>query len=185
MSQLEKGSTSDSKNSHVLVSHEPPPRSSYGPLTLEQDQVKTSCVQTLSKVFSDGAPTYRGVGFVPRLDPTLIVSLACLGESNVGRVMHQVGEEILSLCLDENSSINTDQHLRVLLQSTIIDIGSRVDHIIHQQIYGTLVNGGVVEGYTLEPIVYNDEWEDGARMAGEASGDENVLPFRREERDAA
>lgn len=185
MSQPEKGSTPDSKNSSVLVAHESPPRFSYGPLTLEQDQIKASCVQALSGVFSAIALRYSDFHSVPRLDPALIASLAGLGESNVGRVMYQVREEVRGLALSEDSPLEAIQCVENALDSTIIDITSRVEHIIHQQIRATLSAGGTVDGYTLESIVYSDEWEEGARVAGEVSGDENVLPFRREKRDAA
>lgn len=184
MSHINQVGVSNSDAPRVLVAHEAPPRFSYGPLTLEQDRVKTSCVQALLGVFSVIALQYREFHSIPRLDPALIASLAVLGESNVGRVMYQVREEVRGLVLNEDSPLEATSCVENTLDSTVIDITSRVDHIIHQQIRATLSAGGTVDGYTLEPVHYVDEWEEAARKAQQAQ-DRKVVPFQSSSRDAA
>ncbi len=168
----------------VLVSHGRLSRFSYGPLTLEEDRIKTSCVEVLSRIFSAIALRYDEFHSVPRLDPTLIASLARLGESNVGRVIYQIREEVRDLTLNELSSSEAVRCVEGILSSTVTDIVSRVDYIIHQKIYATLSAGGTVEGYTLEPVRYADEWDEGAQRAREAQATQgegaHVIPLRRD-----
>lgn len=133
-----------------------PARSSLGPLTISQTQVKLFCVDALWQVLRDRDPKYLRSPQIPRLDPVLIACLADLGESDAFRVLHQVRNEVFDLCAEYEKLAS----LETLLDSMVTDISSRVDHILYEKTYKALEAGEVIEGVSLEPIRFVEDEEE-------------------------
>lgn len=176
----------DSQNPELPISEErrvltlqgpTPGRFSEGPLTVEQTQVKSLCVDALWRILREGAPKYLRSSQQPRLDPILISSLTSLGQTGAFPVLHQVHEEISRLFGTYEAQIPPylQEHVSLLLGSIITDITSRVDHVLYEHMYAALEAGEIIEGASLEPILSDSaEWDD----SSSANVGAKVIPFR-------
>ncbi len=150
-----------SEERRVLTLTGPTPAfTSMGPLTIEQMQVKLSCIDALWEVLRDGAPKYANSPVVPRLNPVLISYLASFGASEATRVLRQVHDEVANLCAKYIAPEHLQGRTEKLLGVIITDVGSRVDHILYEKTYRALESGAVIEGASLEPVRYVDDEEE-------------------------
>lgn len=146
--------------------------SSYGPLTSEEAQIQTLSLDSFWSSLRDGHQFYPGVRHVPVLHPDLMSCLADLGEKNALRVVDHTRIQLEALFdkVEVRPHVRTARH--AVLDMTFMDLKTRLQSLFSQRMHDVLRRGGVVEGYTLEPIRDIDDEE-----VSTPTTPTNVIPF--------
>lgn len=132
-----------------------------GPLTEAQaavhDDLRERSVDSLMRVFHDGATYFDGMHVVPQLPASILKGLLSLETADALRIACDISQAISGV-LDERFPESTSGRRGIVARETLsafdTDLAARITYAQHQKITEALRRGESVDGASFEPIQY-------------------------------